>query len=108
MNQIALCPYCSSSHTMFKYSTANAIYSTDEHGYPIGVTEDTINYYHCNNCQKDFTIKRTDEIRKVKLKLSSFSLEIVIKLKCKMFFGKEGSLQALKDVDAEKSIDKIP
>ena len=61
MNQIALCPYCSSSHTMFKYSTANAIYSTDEHGYPIGVTEDTTNYYHCNTCQKDFTIKRTDE-----------------------------------------------
>ena len=61
MNQIILCPYCNSSHTMFKYSTFNAIYRTDKNGYPVSLPEDTTDYYHCNNCQKDFTTKRTDE-----------------------------------------------
>ena len=61
MSQITLCPYCSSSHTMFKYSIVNAVYRTNKNGYPIILPEDTTNYYHCNNCQKDFTIKRTDE-----------------------------------------------
>lgn len=61
MYQIILCPYCNSPHTMFKYSTVNAIYRTDKNGYPISLPEDTTNYYHCNNCQKDFTIKGTDE-----------------------------------------------
>lgn len=61
MSQITLCPYCSSSNTMFKYSTVNVVYRTNKNGYPIILPEDTTNYYHCNNCQKDFTIKRTDE-----------------------------------------------
>lgn len=49
-----ICPYCHSHSVRFKYSTINAIYRTNENCYPISLPEDTINYYHCNNCYQDF------------------------------------------------------
>lgn len=63
MNQITLCPYCRSSHTRFQYRETKAIYRVDSNGYPVSLPLDNIDHYYCNNCQKNFTIKGTDETK---------------------------------------------
>lgn len=60
-----ICPYCGSHSIRFKYSEVNAIYRTDENGYPISLPEDTTNHYYCNNCHRYF---ETNGVRQFKEK----------------------------------------
>ena len=57
------CPYCGRYSVNFIYSEVNAIYGTDENGYPISLPGDTTNHYRCNNCCQEFTTDGAGQLK---------------------------------------------